>query len=290
MERRNRQQIRSPKGRRRLRGLAPFFVALLWPVLAVRGEADIKWQIIELTEQIAKQPRNPELFLSRGDLYRAQQNWDAAQADYDQAITLNPMVEMVDFLRGRMFLEANWPLSAKVALDRFLARQTNHVEALILRARTLTRLENRLAAARDYTRAIELTTESRPELYLERAEALAAEGGGYARDALHGLDEGIKKLGPVVSLQLGAIDLEVKQKQYDGALARVDSLAETSPRKETWLARKGEILQQAGRNDQARAAFNSALDALNTLPPGRRNVPAMAELEKRIREQLADLD
>src|SRR5258707_326612 len=103
---------------------------LLSPPLPAIGQADIKWQIMELTEQIAKQPRNAELFCNRGDLYRAQQNWDAAQADYDRGLAINPKADIVDFLRGRMFLEANWPFSAKIALDRFLSKQTNHLEAL----------------------------------------------------------------------------------------------------------------------------------------------------------------
>jgi tetratricopeptide (TPR) repeat protein len=253
------------------------------------AEADIRWQLEDLTKQIGKQPTNAQLYLSRGDLYRAQERWDAAQADFDFACALNPAIEQVDFLRGRMYLEANWPISAKLALDRFLSKQSNHVEALVLRARALSRLESRFAASQDYTRAIQLSTEPRPDLYLERAQALSAEGEAYFKEALRGLDEGIKKLGPLVTLQLGAIDLEGKYKHYDEALARVDSIAAASPRKETWLARRGELLQQAGRNDEARAAFQSALEAINTLPAGRKNVPAMVELQTRIEGQLKAL-
>ena len=53
-----------------------------------------------------------------------------------------------------------------------------------------------------------------------------------------------------------------------------------------WLARRGEILLQAGRREEARAAYEQALKALDSLPPGRRNVPAMNELEKRIKASL----
>jgi hypothetical protein len=60
-----------------------------------------------------------------------------------------------------------------------------------------------------------------------------------------------------------------------------------SPRKETWLARKGEILQRADRKAEAAAAYRSALVAMETLPPFRRKVPAMQDLEKRLRDGLA---
>jgi predicted negative regulator of RcsB-dependent stress response len=106
---------------------------------------------------------------------------------------------------------------------------------------------------------------------------------------VRGLDDGIKKLGPLVTLELCAVDIEVKDKQYDAALARLDLLAAKSPRKESWLARRGDILLQAGKTEEARKAFQTALDAMETLPPARRNVPAMLELQTRLREQLAKL-
>ena len=188
-----------------------------------------------------------------------------------------------------MYLEANWLLSAKVALDRFLAKQPTHVDALITRARTLTKLERRLEGAKDYTLAINLLTESRPELYYERAQALAGEGGASCEGSDSGLDEGIKKLGPLVTLQLCAIDIEVQHKLYDAAVGRVDQVIAKAPRKETWLARKGEILAMAGKEEEARTAFKGALQAMETLPPGRRNVPAMLDLQKHLEEELQKL-
>jgi predicted negative regulator of RcsB-dependent stress response len=107
--------------------------------------------------------------------------------------------------------------------------------------------------------------------------------------ALKGLDDGIKRLGPLVTLQLFAIDAELKQSNFDGALARVDQVAARSPRKETWLARRGEILRQAGRPAEAKRAYSDALAALKTLPPTRRNVPAMQELARRIQKEIDSL-
>ena len=51
-------------------------------------------------------------------------------------------------------------------------------------------------------------------------------------EALRGLDEGINQLGPVVTLQLLAIDLELRRKSYDAALTRLDLIAAESERKE----------------------------------------------------------
>jgi predicted Zn-dependent protease len=261
---------------------------LMGPRVDLLAHGDLHEQIRQITEQIAKDPKNAELYLKRGELHRAHQEWDQAQADYDRAISLDPGLFPVDFARGRMFLEAGWPWSARVSLDRFLRRQTNHVEALTARARALVKLELRLEAARDYTAAIKSAATGRPELYIERAQALAGEGEAHFAEALRGLDEGMQKMGPLVTLQLYAIDVELKRKNVDAALERLDKIAAQSPRKEMWLARRGEILQQAGRKDEADKAYRGALEAMATLPPARRNVPAMIELEKRIKAALAE--
>ena len=254
------------------------------PLLLAHG--DLHLQIEEVTKRIALEPKNADLYLKRGELHRAHQDWDAAQADYDLALSFNPGLTIVDLGRGKMFLDANWLVSAKVALDRFLTRHTNHVDGLITRARTLVKLGRRLEAVEDYNRAIAGASQPQPETFLERAHALADEGDAYYDQALKGIDEGIKRLGPLVTFELFAIDVELKQKNFDAALTRLDRLAAQSPRKESWLERRGDILQQAGRPKEAGEAYQAALQALSSLPPSRRQVPAMAELEKRVRQAL----
>jgi predicted Zn-dependent protease len=255
----------------------------------VRAHGDVHADIEALTKQIEKEPGQAPLHLKRGELHRIHGDWDAALADFDTVGVLDPKMPLLDFLRGRALAEAKWCRSAKVFLDRFLSRQPDHVEGLVVRARVLVQLGQRLAGVQDYTRAVARTTEPRPELFIERAEALTAEGAAHYQEALQGLDEGLKKLGQLVTLQLAAIDLEVKQKRTDAALARLEKAAAQSPRKETWLTRRGDILKEGGRPEEARQAYRAALAALDTLPPARRNVPAMEELAKRLRSSLESL-
>ena len=264
----------------------------LWCLLGLLAPAsapahgDLHDQITALTKEIQQAPTNIVLYLRRGELYRLHAEYDAALADIDHAGTLDPALDVLDLARGKTFSDANWPLSARGSLDRFLARSANHIEALHTRARVLVKLGEREAAARDYTRAIALSREPQLELYIERANALTTETGEHLDEALRGLEEGIRKIGPIVTLELFAIDLEVKQKRYDAALARLEQISAQFPRKETWLARRGEILQQAGRDKEAREAFRDALKAIAALPAPRRQVPAMLELEKRLKALL----
>lgn len=272
----------------RLAFVAGLLLALFAP-LRVGAHADMLLQIDEVSKEISKDPANAELYLRRSQLRREHAEYETSYADIEKAFFLAPQLPTIDLMRGRLFLDWGWPLSARACLDRFLGRQPKHVDALVLRARALSRLNQRRAAVVDYDLALKLSTEPGPDLFVERAQLLMTEERAQWAEAVRGLDDGLQRLGPLVTLQLFAIDAELKLKNYDGALARVDKVAERSPRKETWLARRGEILVQAGRPDEARRAYESALAALQTLPPTRRNVPAMQELSKRIQKQIETL-
>ena len=262
-----------------------FAVGFVAPLLA-RAHGDLHDQIVSVTTQIRQDPRNAMLFLKRGELYRVHGEWDAALADYDQVTQFAPDFAAIDFFRGRMLLEAGRIKPARKNLDRFLEKQPDHAEALIARARARVKLGEGEAAANDFTCAIARIPDPKPDYYLERAQAWVSAGDAHVQDALRGLDEGIQKLGPLVALQVRAIDLELLRKNFDGALARLDQIIAQSPRLETWLARKGDILAQAGRAVEAREAFAAALKAIESLPPNHRRTRSMVALENRLRSAL----
>ena len=245
-----------------------------------RAHEGLHEQIVAITARIKRDPKNAALYLQRGELYRLHRDWTRAAADYDRASRIQPGLAIVDLGRGKMLLESRRFQQAKFVLDRFLRHQPRHVDGLISRGRVLAKIRSRLEAAKDFTDALALAPE--PELYLERAQVLAGDE-RYIQEALRGLDEGIKQLGPLVTLELAALDLELRGNNYDAALTRLDVITAQSERKETWLVRRGEILKAAGRNDEARKAFSAAIVAIESLPPERRQSRAMTALEHRAR-------
>jgi predicted Zn-dependent protease len=142
------------------------------------------------------------------------------------------------------------------------------------------------SAADDFTQAIQFSPGGNPEFYIERAQAVAALGANHVDEAIRGLDEGIRKMGPLVTFQLPAIDLEVSVKRYDAALARVDSIMAKLTRKESWFVRRADILKKAGREKEAKESYRAALDAINALPPTHRRTRVTLDLEAKIREAL----
>jgi tetratricopeptide (TPR) repeat protein len=246
----------------------------------VQAHEGLHEQIAAVTAKIKRDPRNSLLYLQRGELYRLHRDWSRAAADYDRAERLQPGLKTIDLARGKMLLESGRFQRAKFVLDRFLKQQPDHYEGLVTRARVLAKMGARTEAVKDFTKAVAMSPE--PELYLERAQVIAPDENGVDA-ALSGLDEGVKMLGPLVTLQLAAIDLELRCKNYDGALSRLELIAAQSERKEAWLVRRGEILQLAGREEEARAAFNAALVAIESLPASHRQSRAVTALQLRAR-------
>src|SRR6185503_7262245 len=180
-------------------------------------------QIVSITAKIKRDPKNAALYVQRGELHRLHRDWTRAAADYDRAARLQPEMKVIDFVRGRMLFESGRLKRARFTLDRFLAQQPSHFEGLVTRARVLARMGAASEAINDYSQALALSPD--PDLYLERAEVTAGNARFAARDtrriddALTGLDDGIKRLGSVVTLQIAAIELELRRHNYDAALA-----------------------------------------------------------------------
>ncbi len=242
------------------------------------AHTSIDKKIADLTKLIQQSPNNTKLYLIRGELYRVHREWSKAMADFNR-VTDSPEVNLYI---GRLFLESDQPEKAENTLKIFVECKPEHSRARVFHARALLKLNRRIEAVEEYTQAIRLDKTSGPELYIERAKALTDEGDFNLDEALDGLDAGIQELGQLVTLQLFAIDLELKKKRFNDALFRLDKITEKSPRKETYLARRGEILEKAGRMEEGQKAYTETLSAIHNLPINLRKTQVMVQLKKRV--------
>jgi tetratricopeptide (TPR) repeat protein len=254
---------------------------LAWGALAgvAWAHGDLDDQIAAVSKQIDANPNNAVLYHQRGELERAHGDYTAAFADYDRAEQLDPELDIVQLSRGRSLLESNHADEAAVSLSKFLALHPGHYQALLLRARAYTRLARHEDAERDFGAALVAMTDPSPEVYLERAQNLLK--AGQREDALKALDQAIRNVGQVVSLEQAALDVELELGRTDAALARIDSMLARSSRRETLLAKKAAVLEKAGRSSEARLAREEALAAIAHLPQSKRGGPT-----KRLQKQL----
>ena len=258
-------------------------LALLAPV-AGWGHGELHEAIAVLDSEIVARPGEAALYLRRGELYRKHADWLKAAADYDRAAALDPSLAVVDLARGALGIEARRFEVARAALDRFIASRPDDPAGYAGRARLLRRQKEPLAAAQDFARAVALSRPPAPELFLEAAEALRE--AGRPGEAVAVLDDGIARLGPLVTLAAMALDLEAALGRTDAELRRVDALIATAPRKEGWLYRRGTILEESGKLADARAAYEQALVAIAAVPEYRRATEATRTLQEKIEAAL----
>jgi len=245
--------------------------------------------IERLTQRIESDGESAELYLSRGELHRAQGDWASAERDLDRAAGLDPDRVEVDLYRGRLMLAQSRYAPAEAALSRVIAATPDNAGARALRARALAELGRRREASDEYGAAIARQPNPSPVLYLERARLLATGDDAERREALGGLDAGLAKLQGATTLELLAIELELAGADFDAALARLGRIEQRSSRKDPWLMRRAEILEAAGRDVEAAAALNRALDAMADLPASRRDSRDARDSEARIRDAMLRL-
>ena len=244
-------------------------------------------RIATLTAQLSTNQHNVEALLQRAELYRLHGTWPEARSDYAILQKLTPNSGPLLFGLAQLNSDAGDFSAARASYDEFISRFPTNGGAFIGRARVLTQLGERKAAIADYSRGLALLTNPQPEEFLERAGLQATEFG--AAEAVQGLDEGMTRLGWVVTFQKVAIEYELKRQRPDLALPRLETIIARANRKETWLAWKGEILLTAGRGPEAREVFSAALKAIDALPPRMRSAPGMVELRAKVEGSLGSL-
>lgn len=261
------------------------------PAEAARGPHDgLHEQIAAVTLKIERQPRDPALYLQRANLYRLHRDWDAAVSDLERARERGAGGDQLDLLRGRLYLDLGWLQSARLFVERYVAAHPRDPAGVELLALALAQAGQHGAAADRYGELIALSPQPLPEYYIARAQARAAVGPEHVDRALAGLDEGVRRLGPIVTLQQLAIELELSRGGFDAALERLATVAAQSGRQERWLLQRGEILLQAGRRAEAREALEACLEAIAGLRARHRNTQAVLDLKARAEDLLRELD
>ncbi len=244
-------------------------------------------QIIAVTKEIKKDPNNAALYLKRAELYRLHEEWKRSEKDFDRAEKLNSNLAVVNLGRGKLWLDARQFAKARLALEKFLAKESESFEGVLTMARISAKLKQTETSVKYFTEAIAISPPDSAEIYLERAETLVS--ANKIDEALRGLDEGIEKFDGLVTLQTAAIDLEVKRKNHDAALVRLDKLAATMPRQESFFLRRGEILLQAERKCEARKSLLQAQKGYDSLSAFRKNVRAVKEQTARLQKLLTTI-
>ena len=260
--------------------LAGAALALAVPAFAHPAFEDIERH----TEGIvAARPEDPVSYIDLAQTRRLAGNWDGALLALEHAAAHGARPVEVSALRGAIFFDAGWANMALFEADRALALEPAQPQVQILRAKACMALGRPADAARAMRVAIDGMKGPTPDHVLALRDALLA--AGDRAGALAALDLGLTRIGPVPSLALPALDLELELGRNEDALRRIDTLLATNPKNEAWLARRGDVLDRLGRREEARLARADALAAIRSRPDSRRGERS-ATLERELRAAL----
>lgn len=263
-----------------------FHVNLYFASAHSQTDADIE----KISQEIKSKKTSASLYLKRGKLYRIHGNIQKAIQDFQTAQKLSPGNMHIKYQLGLAFYIMNKPQQSVSIFNQLLKTDPNYIPALLTRARAYHSIKVYKKAAIDYESFLNKATDAKPEVYLETANNYVDHDPSKYQQALAVLDQGIGKLGVLVQLQSRAIEIELLINQPRAALRRIEGLLTTLNRKEIWLVKKAEILTTMGQVQQAKINYRLALRLMEELPPARRHVEAMSQLNKKIRKALHNLE
>lgn len=240
-------------------------------------------QVSRHSQSLLERPQDPDLHLRRGELYRLAGQWDEAATDFRSALAGGADAAVVALCLAGLELDRGEPQAALDALEPLTDPDS---AAWLIRGRALRQLARLPEAVLALSTAIARSARPGPGDYLELSAVIADQGASFIPEALAVLDAGSVRLGPVAALTHAAVQLEIERGRFAAALDRLEAAPPALRQAPAWLARRGEILRQAGRELEAQAAFTESLARIGDMPPNRRSTPAMRELESRLRGNL----
>ncbi|RTR34141.1 tetratricopeptide repeat protein [Shewanella atlantica] len=253
------------------------------------AHVDVDLRVQHYDYLLNSQTNDAHLYLKRGELHSDNRHWDLAWRDFQTALkyTHDDKLRLdIWFYMGRMRLQSGMPDEAKTLLSKVIKLDPRYKSARLNLARTYSALEEYEQAVDEMDIFMSLLNRPTPDQFIERAMmAKSIESEGISK-AIDGLNDGIDRLGPMVSL----IDLLVDTYQELGetqlALAAIELLPDDVEALPRWQLRKGEILHRLMRYGDAQTAYQNGLNTISTMPAHRQSMPAVQALKNRLEGKL----
>lgn len=254
----------------------------------VRADGSYDQRLGALDARLKSDPTDAQVWFQRGCLCLHNGDWQVALTDLEKADRIAPGKFATDWWRGQALAVGGQLTMARTVLDDFIALHPDHAGARLSRARVFSKLGRQEDSLADYRAALSKSPQAEPDLIVEVADALAAQG--MNADAVGVLDNGIARIGQTPSLVVRAVELEIASARFDAALRRVEAQRRSAARPEPWMARRASILAQAGRVEESRLAWREIIAHLATLPERERTSHSMSIIGEQARLALSALD
>lgn len=256
----------------------------LW-VSDVMAHGPFHEEIQALTLALQAKPDEVPLLARRCDIQRAHALWAEAMADLVQLEKLSPMDPTNGLRRGVILLGQGKAEEALPHLGRWVQEHPDGQDERLAMAQACMGARQWSNAVREFSVVLALPSESRVQLFLDRAQC-QQQAGDPVTHILKGLDDGIARIGPSPQLLRQAAEVELGRGAVEAAVGRIGVLADRSARKERWLFEQGELFRRGGRLEDARRCYSNAVVALDALPPKFQRSLLSVELRRELEGRL----
>lgn len=238
--------------------------------------------VSECLEMLESSPNDPTIRHRLAIAYVHHGDWELALIELDKLVDSKADTRLT---RAQALILGGRHDQARGLLDAILEKSSENSQALLERARVFAALKKPTESLTDYRTAMNLTSLPDPAFCLEMAEVLATQN--LTAEALAVIQKGLTTNGDVPTLLLRAMEMEIAAGKYDAALTRLSVLEKQAPRLEPWMARRAELLAQAGRTEEARAAWTVLKQHISSLPNLQRGTPDILALMAKANAALA---
>lgn len=236
-------------------------------------------QIDRINHLIEQNPQSQALMIKRASLYIQKRDMEKAQQDLGHAASLGDPVETA-FDMGKLQSKNDEFKLAIASFQRYLNRYPGHALSFLYSAKAARAIGELDLAMDNFNAYFRHSRNPHPGEYLAAAGILLKKWPQDSSPALQFLDGAMQRLGSIPQLQRYATELELKRRNYSGAIARwrtVETALSSSPQ---WKLDAARIYILAGDQGQAMELLKQVKIQLQGLKP----TPARIENAFKLRE------
>lgn len=258
-----------------------FLLVICCYSLKAHGDLDVRIQAI--TTAIESYPDSAALYFQRGKLRFQHEEYRLSIDDINNSIEKGFYHEFQEIYLAKSLYKLEDFESAQKYLHDFLAVDPNNVIGLNLKGRILYAQHKYQASAQCFEDVINLTIKSLPENYIEAAQSwsLSEHPDKYLKE-IQILEQGLKNLGSIISLQNKLIETHLKYGNVNAAVIIQNKIIDNTKRKESAYYKLAKIYFQFKENENAKQALQNANSEWEKLPLRIRKNTAMKSLKAKI--------
>ncbi len=270
-------------------------LSCFWWVIHSQAHDEVHHAIHELDHQIEAQPHQLDLYFLRGQMHQKNNHFNAAFSDFQTCQLLakkqHKILPKPTLSLAKLCFQQELYYLALLFADKYISQTSpsNHTYAYITKARCYAQLNKEIKAKALWEKVLATTPTPKPEYYLTTASIILKANNKDATGAIQCLQNGIKKLGDIITLQTKIIEIAQQHQQYEVAITMLNYIIKNQKRQEKWLLQKANLLLAANQPQKAKQTYQQTLTAIQQLPKQHQVTPLVQQIKTQSQQALHHL-